>query len=304
MRISFSLPLVPESGKQVFACRLSKALQKKGVTVTDKKPDINLIIVKGARDGCKNVLRLDGVWMNKTDDNLKNKNKKIRNLINSCEGVIYQNEFCKEASDKLIRASNKKYAIIGNGISEDELFCADKYKHPRMFFLAMCKWRPHKRLKDTVNGFINSKVCGKYDLIVLGTPDYKVKHPNVIYLGDIPNSKLLSILMSDWCSGTVHLAYIDWCPNSVVESIVAKKNVLHTSSGGTKLIVKDNGIRIKDKEWDFSITNLYKPPPLDAQEVSESYNKMVELPAIGNRVDLHIDTIADKYIEFFKRVLS
>lgn len=303
MKISFSCPLTRTSGKQIFVCRLSESLIKKGVKITDKKPDINVVIVKGSKHGCKNVLRLDGIWMNSEDKDLKNKNNKIGNLIKSCDGVIYQNEFCKEASDKIVGVTNKNYDIIGNGIDPKEIIVKSTFENKKPFFLGMCKWRPHKRYKDIAEGFLASGLKKDFDLVIFGQPDKIVKDDSIKHYGDCPNHVLLGALSR--CSGTAHLAYVDWCPNSVVESIMAKKPVLHTSSGGTKLIVQKDGYCIPEKEeWNFRITKLYKPPPLNIEEVGLGFKKLIEIPPIKERKDLHIDTIADQYINFFNKVLS
>ena len=300
MKISFSLDLKPNSGKQIFACRLAKALKKQGIKVVDKKPDINIVIVKGVKPNCKNILRLDGIWMNNRDDRLRDKNKKIYNIINTCDGIIYQNQFCKDASDRLIGKCKNKYAIICNGANPEE-FKVSCYQHDKPYFMALCKWRPHKRLKSIICGFLNSDLHTTMDLIVVGKPDYTIKHNSIKYFGNIEHSHLIKILCGS--VATIHLAYIDWCPNSVVESILANRPVIHTSSGGTKLIVQNDGICINEnKEWEYNIIDLYNPPNLDINEISQAYKSVLDVK-VHERTDLHIDNIAMKYVSFFKEVL-
>jgi len=302
MRVSFSLPLKKTSGKQIFACRLAEALKKKGVKISDKKPHINLVFVKGFRDGCKNILRLDGIWMNSKID-WKNKNEKIKNHLLECDGVVYQNEFCKESSDKVVCKTHRPYELIGNGMDPHSFDNRKEFKCNRPYILALCKWRPHKRLKEIVEGFLASGLDKDYDLRVIGKPDYFKNHKSVIYEGEKPNSVVIDMLVS--CEFTVHLAYVDWCPNSVIESIIAKKNVLHTDSGGTRLIVKSNGVCIPEtKPWQFDIIKLYNPPPLDPDSLAAAYNDMLELDEVGQRDDLNIDNIADKYLQFFRKILN
>ena len=64
------------------------------------------------------------------------------------------------------------------------------------------------------------------------------------------------------CIGTVHLAWIDWCPNSVVESIMAGKQVIHTNSGGTQEIVNGRGYQVKDKIWIGEKASPKSPPEI------------------------------------------
>ena len=57
----------------------------------------------------------------------------------------------------------------------------------------------------------------------------------------------------------VHLAYLDHCPNVVVDAQAAGCKIVCSSTGGTHEIV-DNGIVILEDEWDMKPCTLYKPP--------------------------------------------
>lgn len=296
MRISFSCELAPKSGKQNFAIRLKNEFKKIGIKVVKNNPDVNLVFVKGFRKGCKNVLRLDGVWMNKKF-NCKSKNSQIKTHIRKADGVIYQNIFCKNACDKLCIKSNF-YACISNGIDPSSFLNPEKRSKP--FFFAACRWRPHKRLKETILGFLDSGLKNEFDLVVAGKTDCTIKDRHVIYLGKISSDRVQNLVAS--CSGYIHLAYIDWCPNSVVEALVANKPVLHTSSGGTPYLVKKNGVCIKDDEWNFDVIDHYNPPSLSIDEVASGYKKLLSVSPF-NRDDLHISFIAKKYIDFIKEII-
>ena len=112
MRISFSIPLKPLSGKHKFAMRLAKEMKKQGIRVTDKKPHVNLVFLKGVRNKCKNIFRLDGVLMN-TRVNYRKKNKKLIKTIAACDAVIYQNKFCKQAGVACL-GKFRKHALLMN----------------------------------------------------------------------------------------------------------------------------------------------------------------------------------------------
>ncbi|KKN24733.1 hypothetical protein LCGC14_0891800 [marine sediment metagenome] len=296
MRISFSVPLKPLSGKHKFAMRLASAMKKKGIKITDKKPHVNLVFIKGVRLRCKNIFRLDGVWMN-NKINFRKKNKKLVKMIKSCDGVIYQNDFCKQASDHFL-GKFSSHKIIFNGAPLN-LEGGDIYFHRKPYILTFCRWRPHKRLKETVKGFLRSELAEDYDLLVLGeNPDYVKKYSAVVYKGKI-TKELPSIIRG--CEYVVHLAYIDWCPNSVVESLVCGKNILHANTGGTKDIVQNNGVKIADLEWDFTPIELYKPPRLDKDELSKGFHHMFKLPK--PQADyLNIDRVADQYISYCQEI--
>ena len=73
MRLGFSekLSSIEGSGKHKFLYRLSKCLQSMGIKIDRKHPDIYLILPgHDSKKGCKNILRLDGLIINK-DMNLK-----------------------------------------------------------------------------------------------------------------------------------------------------------------------------------------------------------------------------------------
>jgi hypothetical protein len=60
----------------------------------------------------------------------------------------------------------------------------------------------------------------------------------------------------------IHLAYLDHCPNVVVDAQASGCQIVCSSSGGTKEVVS-NGILIIEDEWDLKPLPLYRPPPLD-----------------------------------------
>lgn len=298
MKVSFSIPLKPLSGKHNFAIRLAGAFERLGVSVTDKKPHINLVFLDGIKKGCKNIYRLDGVLMN-TSINYKKKNAILLKAMKQCEGIVYQNEFCKQASDVFIKKFSNS-VIINNGASKPDGI--SPYGNRKPYVLTLSRWRPHKRLKDTVNGFLLSDLHKTHNLIVLGDPDYKVDNESIIYAGIQKSDSVWKyILGADF---VVHLAYVDWCPNSVVESLVCGKKVLHSSVGGTKYVVKGNGVSVEDEEWDFNPIDLLNVPSLNMDKLISGYMEM------QNKVDkvdagyLDIHYIAQKYIDYCKVVLG
>ena len=297
MRVSFSIPLKPQSGKHKFAILLAHEMREMGVVVTNKKPDVNLVFLKDVKGGCKNIFRLDGVWMN-TKVSAKKKNASIASRMKKCDGIIYQNEFCRRAGEKFIRKF-KTYDVIMNGSKLP--VGTTPYLGDRPYVLTFCRWRPHKRLKDTINGFLGSGLHKDYDLIVLGKkPDYVIKHPAVKYMGHKQKNLWSFILGSEY---VVHLAYIDWCPNSVIESLVAGKNVLHSSTGGTAEVVRDNGIRITDKPWNFKTVDLYNPPKLNADDVSKAFHGMLKLSSPDSSY-LNIKSVAKQYVNFCIKIIE
>lgn len=271
--------------------------ERSGIAVCDKNPDINLVFIDGIRKGCKNIFRLDGVWMN-TDVKFRHQNAKILRTIRQCDGVVYQNRFCRNAAEKFLGHFNG--VEILNGAPLGRIY--KPFNHQKPYIVAAARWRPHKRLSEVIAGFINSDLRDKYDLVVLGEPDSKkIKHNNVVYLGKQDNDKVMSVISSS--EFAVHLAWIDWCPNFVVESLSLRKNILHTACGGTKYVVQGCGIEIDEPEWNFKPTRLYKPPKLDSNLLVNAYNAMLNLPA-PNPVHIDIRSVAQQYIDYCEKILN
>ncbi len=91
----------------------------------------------------------------------------------------------------------------------------------------------------------------------------------------------------------------------MVEAIVARCPVIYTKSGGHHEIAKESGIAIKDTYWEWGLIDLYDPPKINYDEVSDAMIKLkmekTEYP-INDR--LNIDSVADEYIEFFEKMLG
>ena len=99
----------------------------------------------------------------------------------------------------------------------------------------------------------------------------------------------------------IHLAWLDWCPNSVVEGLASGLPVLCSHNGGTKELVKDSGI-ILQLEEDYQIgtkLDLYSPPKVDHEIIVEGVEKIIEMPKITDRSDLNIKNTAAQYREVF-----
>ena len=305
MRIGFCLDTDKkdaDSGKHKFFIRLAKEMKKNNIIIDNKKPDIYIFLAgtEPSKKAKLNILRLDGLIMNSRWD-YKAKNKKILKAISQSDGVIYQGKFCKDAYNKFLNTNKKPYAIIPNGASFDEFL----EREPKNFFLANCKWRPHKRLKEIVKSYLLALEMGlKSDLIVTGKEDYRKEHSKIKYLGwqDYKNlKKLLSNAI-----GSFHLTWLDWCPNSMVEAIVSGCPIIYTKSGGQTELGKDSGIGIDDTQWKFNLIDLYDPPKINRRKVVEA---MIFLENNKNkrysiREELDISVVCKQYIDFFKKMLK
>ncbi len=301
MRIGFCIDTNKKdasSGKSKFFIRLAKEMRKRNIEINNKKHDIYVRLPgsKPSPNAKVNILRLDGLIMNTRWD-YKTKNKKILKSINKCDALIYQGKFCKDAYTKFLKVRKSPYKIISNGACPTE-FLSRKSGN---YFIANCKWRPHKRLKDIIKCYLRSLDMGiDANLMITGEPDYKYKHPRIKYL-KWQNRKQIKKLLSE-AIASLHLTWIDWCPNSMVEAIVARCPIIYTKSGGHTELGEGSGIGIKDTPWKFNLIDLYDPPKININEVAKAMIDIKDKKFVA-RNDLDIKIVCDRYIEFFEELL-
>ena len=99
----------------------------------------------------------------------------------------------------------------------------------------------------------------------------------------------------------IHLAWLDWCPNTVVEGLASRLPVLCSHNGGTKELVKNDGVVIQLEE-DYKIGEevyLYQPPKVDTNIIVEGVLKTLNIPKIQERKDLKISKTSLQYSKLF-----
>jgi len=263
--------------------------------------------LQSIRPGARIVQRLDGIYHNLAQD-YESLNRPIREVFNIADGIVYQSRFDR----RLVRTfwgdpnEGAKETVIYNG-ADLKLFSknGDKIGFNNIYnIVASALWRPHKRLNDLINGILflsNEDVS----LIILGEVEDRVIHKKIHYMGNIPPSELPKYYRS--CFLLAHLAWIDHCPNSVVEALVTGLPVICTNNGGTKELVKDSGIVIQSEpEYDFKLCWLYQPPKVEPELIASAIKKILSNREIylHDRNDLSIQECAKQYIKFFKEVLD
>jgi hypothetical protein len=80
-------------------------------------------------------------------------------------------------------------------------------------------------------------------------------------LGDLDIDDLLTVYSLS--TYFIHLAYLDHCPNVVIDAAASGCHIICSSSGGTKEIAGDNCTILKEEPWDFSFIEEKEPPKLD-----------------------------------------
>tara|TARA_Y100000310_G_scaffold344998_1_gene461053 strand:- start:2976 stop:3896 length:921 start_codon:yes stop_codon:yes gene_type:complete len=305
MRVSFSLDLErQDSGKHKFFSRLANEFKKNGIQIKKptEKADIFLHIMGDLEKARakKNILRLDGLWMRKGTD-YQRQNNSILKYVDKADGIVYQGKFCERAYREFLGVRPPNARCILNGASPEEF----ETRNPQNYFLSYGNWRPHKRLDFVVDTFKKAIDQGiDANLIIAGQkyPKGEEEHPNIKMKGWAGPSKI-----REWISGAIaaiHLSWVDWCPNAMVEPIVGHCPVIYTDSGGSAEVGKGVGISIKDTKWNFSPINLYSPPSLDQQEVIDALFELKNNPMWVSKPELHISNVAKQYVDFFKHTLK
>ena len=288
-------------GPFIFASRLKDELEKQGNIFNPDSKNRLSIITGRYKKGSNNILRLDGLYLDSrnTKGNSSALNRRIFKCHKSYDHIVYQSEFsrsCYEAFTKKQRPNS----IIYNGAPEYFFKKRKPIDKPEGFekvVIASSKWRRHKRIEEAIAAFQSPKLKD-VALVILG--GYKsIDSPNIFSLPRVKPNKLPNYLqMAD---AMIHLSWLDWCPNSVVEGLASGLPVLCSHNGGTKELVKEDGIVIQLEE-DYKIGEevpLYRPPKVDIEIISDAVLRLIEMPKIKTREDLKIKNTALSYSKLF-----
>mgnify|MGYP003110601298 FL=1 len=260
-----NVDLNSRSGPNHFAQKLIKYMQRQGHTFNlDKNIDAQLSFIQKTNkiQNTKLFQRLDGIYFNEEFDYLS-QNSSILETYKQSDGVIFQSEFNKKLSFEFF-GEHSNYKIIRNGADLDFINSVHPLdnnvinNYDKVWSCAS-SWRPHKRLNDNIRYFLEHS--GKNDcLVIAGEVKNPVIQNRVYYVGDLDIHTLISLYKkSDYF---IHLAFLDHCPNVVVDAAACGCKIICSSSGGTKEVAIGATL-IEEDEWDFKPLKLYDPPELD-----------------------------------------
>jgi glycosyltransferase involved in cell wall biosynthesis len=302
---------VSSSGKSKFIQRLIPALEKIGVNIVKKKPDVTLGLSYWKRkpEG-KTVIRVDGVHIEK-DSKHSWRRKMIRKAIKNSDGVIYQSDFARYMVGSILRVSGKKEFVIFNGANpEDYKIKSIKSEYPKNVIISgryvSTKVRLHKRMKETIQ--IAENYVKKHPDVCFwfcGKKREEMKTSKQLrYLDDIPELILrLYLVMADVM---INISWFSWCDNAVVEALVAGTPVISGNLGGNVEIIKNCGVILPlDKEEIKAKLQKNIPPKIDYKLVENALDKIFNEPMKPVRPEyIYIDTIAKQYKAAFEKVLG
>ena len=224
------------SGKSKFLQRLIPALEKIGVesSFKNKGCDVALGISKWRnKPDLPRVLRVDGIYLDGEDKRDRWINEEIAKSIKKSDAVIFQSRFAMKMVIKHLNPKIKKAYVIYNGANPQDYEVEKIDTGFEYNIIASAKWcnrhglRKSKGLKETIRNMIESKmVYGENTgLFIAGDVPDKYHVDGIKFLGKLEEPELRRWLKT--CDIMVYMATTDWCPNAVVEAIVAGCIIMH-----------------------------------------------------------------------------
>ncbi len=304
-----NVDLSARSGPNSFAKRLAVELTSRGHSIVDlyNQSDVSCVFIQSnssiPNDHPK-VHRLDGIWFK--PEQFVSHNVQIKKDYLQSSRVIWQSNFDKNMTN--FHWGPRPGSVINNGISMETVEITNKdilniRKSFDNVFVCSANWHPQKRLEKNIEAYniIKQKIDGSSVLLVLGSLPYvQANQKDVLYTGSITHEMCLQTFkVSDWM---IHMAWLDHCPNTVVEALSQGCPVICTDSGGTHEIVRKNGIVIPENiRYNFELTDYDKPYDLNLEGLEEiDWSKNIKVES--NYLD--IKNVADLYLKEFRLALG
>lgn len=304
-----------DTGKSKFISRLVPALEDIGVRCSFKptRADIQLSVYKfkkrKAYGGIPRVLRMDGVHLRRSNRN-RWRNNDIRRSIKTADAVIWQSKFAKNMLQKVLKVRPNRNFVIHNGADPADYRVEPMPSEYGRNIILCAKWfradgteRKFKRLGpmlEICRDYVEQH-SGEVGVWVAGnTRKYKSTHPAIRHLGRIPEEQLRRYLVAS--DVMLYLAYIDWCPNAVVEALAAGTPVICPKYTA---MAELGCMEIKtDKKVKCKLRSHSKPPAFEYAPVWECLDQVLASPhrVKAPKVDIHM--VAKQYKYAFKKVLK
>lgn len=294
------------TGPNTFARRIAIELSKRGHVIADSTDyDVALVFIEktAALNLSKPyVHRIDGIWFKPNE--IQTKNRGIKSTYEKSTHVVYQSEFDRKMIQKWF--GEKEGTVISNGIEISEVEISpdiqELKKRYDKLFICSSNWHRQKRLRENIQLYLNLKSSMNESccLIVLGNnPDFVVSNKDIFYTNEsIPHDICLQFYKAaDWM---IHLAWSDHCPNVVVEALSQGCPVICSETGGTKELVENDGIILKESyDYQFEAFDYENPPNIDLNQL-----KMLPDRPIVDRSRMDISKIAQEYENVFNKVVT
>jgi glycosyltransferase involved in cell wall biosynthesis len=253
------------SGPNNFGSKLRRALESgSDFQFVESNPDVQISFIESHNNFDKTILRLDGIYFNSEFD-WKKQNYNIEKSYNDSKSVVIQSMFDLELITKYF-GKREGLNVIRNGTCKDLI---DKIPEATInlsnedskIWLSASSWRPHKRLNENIRIF--NELSDENDVMLIAGPNTSNIHDTdrIKYIGNLSWENLISLMkVSD---NFIHAAWLDHCPNVVVDAKAAGCKLYCSSAGGTKELASEKDTVFIEEEWDFKPCKLYEPPKLN-----------------------------------------
>lgn len=283
------------TGPNHFAKKIKKYLSFRGCHFSDKviafDKKLTFIQTFNIRNDLPMCLRLDGIYFNAGFD-CDAMNSNIKRSYDMAKGIVFQTNFNKELIFKWF-GPHDNYTVINNGADMLEIkemtvteSIQNRFSSYDNIWSCAAHWHSFKRLKDNINYFLKFSEPNDCLVVAGSNPDHIVQNPRIHYVGNLSIQDLFSLYKIS--KYFIHLAYLDHCPNVVIDARSCGARVICSSSGGTKEIAGENAIVIQEPEWDYSFIKETVPPPI-------SFDNIV---SCGIESDISMTKVAKKYHKF------
>jgi len=290
VRLRFeNIDLKSTSGPNHFGKKLYNQLIKNKSVFFDGTPDISLCFIESHRPDPFDipvVQRLDGIYFN-TKQNSAFQNLNIQRTYDEASGVVLQSYFDKQLVFKYF-GEHKNYKVIHNGADIEYIDQIQPLKNKSLdkfenVWSCASSWRPHKRLRDNISYFLEHS--GEKDCLVVAG-DYSEEDPisndRIFFTGNLDVQNLTALYKRS--KYFIHLAWLDHCPNVVVDAQGSGCQIICSSAGGTREVAGSDAIVIEEEEWDFQPVDLYSPPKLDfSKKIENNWNMVINMEEVAKR---------------------
>jgi len=286
------------SGPNYFAQKLVKYLELRGVNFNSQvESDLKLTFIESYnhKPWLPMIQRLDGIYFNANFD-CNRMNANIKRTYESANGVIFQTNFNKELIFNWF-GPHDNYRIINNGsdllhVKDADMSnrIVDMFKGYDNVWSCAAHWHKFKRLDENIQYFLNFSKENDCLVVAGGGELSNIQHPRVFYVGNLDIDELLTLFKIS--KYFIHLAYLDHCPNVVIDARACGCQIICSSSGGTKEIAGEDAIVLKEPQWDYSFLKEKVPPPINFDKTENT----------GINSELSMLKVSKQYYNFFKEI--
>jgi len=224
--------------------------------------------------------------------------------------MVWQSNFTKKFASKMYSINDSGY-VIYNG-DDPKAYRVEKIPSDGKFHVFTCanwighdgRYRPEKRMHEMI------RIADEYtkknpDVVFWFIGDTKQpvhENKNIVFVGRISHANLARYIVSANCM--LFIGWGEWCPNSVVESLVAGTPVICSRGGGAEELVKVGYGESLPSEDPFSVEALKSGtvPPINNEEVFSALDRWCRCEEKRPATSLYMEHCAKKYIEILRSI--